>query len=485
MKKNILLLINGFGVERADSVSVYSKELMPNMDRLTRERKFMTIPNDYYDYKNAYREFSMGIKYPLTYSLVDQHLNSLDYKENQLLKYICAELVKYKSRLHIICYWDSEKTIEHLMAFVKEFQDQSNAKIFIHLVLCQKSLNEYKDIQRWFANLSYEMGNNVKIGVITGENNLNNTLALKEIIKCMMTEFGEKWRDLNKKVEVLMQTRTTPCNTRTFSVNADYKLQDNDQIFLFNYSNVDITNFKKELPLQKFRSINYDSLSYYSLFPAKCDKQIPFMYNFAVASDNFVSTLKMIGAKSIVLDKKDNCAYINYYLNGLRNDVDEALKFLPTDDGNIYDPNKVLEIINTYNKELYIFNYELDTCKLLEDITERLSKIDAVIGVLDNLCRQNNYGFFISSFYGIERMLYNKKQELLKINFSGKVPVVISDNDFNPANYTEQEGGLADLANTIFSNINPEYKNTGLLKRKPTLFSFLYKKPKSKGEEKK
>ena len=478
MKKNILLLINGFGVERADSYSVYSKELMPNMDKLTRERIFMTIPNTYYDYKNAYRELSMGIKYPLTYSVVEKHINNMDYKDNQLLKYICAELVKYKSRLHIICYWDSEKTIEHLIQYVKAFQEQSNAKIFLHLVLCQKSLNEYKEIDRWLANLSYEMGNNVKLGVVTGENNFQDTLALKEIVKCLMTEFGEKWRDLKKKVEVLLQNRTIPCETRTFSVNADYKLQDNDQIFLFNYSNVDITRLKQELPLQKFRSINYDSLSYYSLFPAKCDKQIPFMYNFAVSSDNFVNTLKMIGAKSIVLDKKDNCAYINYYMNGLRNDIDESLKFLPTDDGNIYDPNKVLEIINTYDKELYIINYELDTCKLMEDITERLNKIDAVIGVLDNLCREKNYGFVISSLYGMEKQIYNKKQELLKVNFSGKVPVIISDNDINLTNYSTQEGSIFDLSNTLFANINHEYKNTGLLKKKSSLLSFLYKKPK-------
>ena len=40
MKKNILLLINGFGIEQADSVNVYDEKLMPNMDRLTKEKLF-------------------------------------------------------------------------------------------------------------------------------------------------------------------------------------------------------------------------------------------------------------------------------------------------------------------------------------------------------------------------------------------------------------------------------------------------------------
>ena len=88
MKKEILFLINGFGVERNDSYNVYSAELMPNMDKLTKEGVFVSIPNKYLDYKSAYRNFSMGINNPLTYSLIENNINSLDYQNNELYKYI-------------------------------------------------------------------------------------------------------------------------------------------------------------------------------------------------------------------------------------------------------------------------------------------------------------------------------------------------------------------------------------------------------------
>ena len=55
----------------------------------------------------------------------------------------------------------------------------------------------------------------------------------------------------------------------------------------------------------------------------------------------------------------------------------------------------------------------------------------------------------------------------------------ISDNDINLTNYSTEEGGLFDLGNTVISNTNFEYKNTGLLKKKSALLSFLYKKPKA------
>ena len=81
MKKNILLLINGFGVEQADSVSVYSKELMPNMDMLTTTGIFGSIPSNELDYKSGYRKFSIGISDALTYSIVNNDISNDGYKK--------------------------------------------------------------------------------------------------------------------------------------------------------------------------------------------------------------------------------------------------------------------------------------------------------------------------------------------------------------------------------------------------------------------
>ena len=82
MKKNILLLINGFGIEQADSYNVYSKEVMPNLDKLTTDGVFKTIQNNYLDYKSGYRNFSIGISEPLTYSLIENEVSSKAYKDN-------------------------------------------------------------------------------------------------------------------------------------------------------------------------------------------------------------------------------------------------------------------------------------------------------------------------------------------------------------------------------------------------------------------
>ena len=478
MKKNILFLINGFGVERSDSYNVYSASLMPNMDKLTKERIFTSIPNKFLDYKSAYRNFSMGINNPLTYSLVENNIGTGDFSKNELYKYIINETLLNKSRLHIICFWDSDKTIEHLMAYVREIQKNNISRVFIHLVLCQRALADYKQIDHDLNVLNYDLGPNVKIGIVTGESNFYNILNARDLVKNYMTEFGEKWRDLSKKVAVLEQTRTSPRDTRTFSVNPTYRLENNDQILIFNYNNIDLTLFRRELFAQKFRQVDFNTIKFYSLFPVKAEIQLPFLYNFAVSANYTLDTLKTINASCLVMDKTENCSYINYYLTGLRNSIDDHLKYLPTDDGFIYDADKLIQTINTYNKNIYIINYEIDSCKTLEELLSRLTSIDVVIGKLDEFCRANNIGLFITSLYGLEKEMYNQKQELLKINFFGRCPLIIDTQGINATNYSVIEGTLYDLANSIYHLTNPEFKETGLLKKKTALLSFLYKKPK-------
>ena len=81
MKRNILLLINGFGVEQRDSYNVYSENLMPNLDKLTKTCMFSSISSNDLDYRTAYRTFSIGINEALTYSVVNNAINNESYKK--------------------------------------------------------------------------------------------------------------------------------------------------------------------------------------------------------------------------------------------------------------------------------------------------------------------------------------------------------------------------------------------------------------------
>ena len=123
-----------------------------------------------------------------------------------------------------------------------------------------------------------------------------------------------------------------------------------------------------------------------------------------------------------------------------------------------------------------IINYDICDCKLVDDIEEKLRKIDIIIGVLDTYIKEISGALIISSLYGIEKELYNKKQELCKINFSVRVPIIVDDISYSKNNYSLSEGSIYDLSNTVFKNINNKYNGNSLIKRKSSLFSIFYKK---------
>lgn len=476
MKKNILLLINGFGVEQKDSFNIYKPELMPNLDRLTKEKLFTSLSSNYLDYKDGYRNFSIGIKKPLTYNIILNHISQEEYKNNQTLKYIIQQTNNNNSRLHIICYWDNSSTIEHLTQYIRYLTPYIKKDIYIHLVLTQKSLSDYKNMLVGFNILNYELTSKVKVGLVTGENTINSISGIKDYVKSLVTTVGEKWKDVNKRLQTCIETRTAPCNVRTFMLNNDFALENNDQVLIFNYSNISITNLINEIEIQKYKKLDINTIQFYSLFPVIANKKIPFIYNYAVSSTYALESLKSINAKCIILDKKDNCSYINYYFTGLRNNVDPDLKYFATDDGFIYDKDKLISFIKEKNQELIIINYEINSCKYIDDIEDRLKQIDDVIGALDTYVSEISGALFISSLYGIEKEMYNKKRELHKINFSVRVPLIVDDNNYNKTSYSISEGNLYDLSNTIFKNINDTYKGNSLIKKKSSLLSIFYKK---------
>lgn len=478
MKKNILMLINGFGVSQKNSFDVYSPELMPNMDQMTKENIFLTIENKFIDYKAGYRSFSIGVKEALTYGLVENYLNEQEETRNQVLKYIINEMMKNNSRLHIFVYYETQSMIPSLKSYISEIRKYTQNKIFVHVIMQHNSLNDFKEIERGFTSLSYELGEEVKIGLVIGETSMYDYTGTKDIVRNLITEFGEKWTDIPKKIQVLESGKTFPRDTRTFSVNNGYALEETDQFLFFNFSSVDITGFRKELFSQKYKQVDYSKIKMYSLFPLKSETPIHFMYNYALSSTNMLNSLNNIGASALVLDLKERCSYINYYLTGLKNETSETIKYIPTDDGFIYEPQKVLDVINGYQKELYIINYNIEDVKTFEQLKDKLSKIDTVMGTLKDYCINNQAALFVSSLYGMQKDLYDEKQVLRNINFYSRVPLVIMDRQIGLSQYTVDEGSLFDLSNTILKNINPQHKIQGMIKKKTSLLSFLYKKPK-------
>ena len=120
-KKTILFLINGFGVEKKESYSIYDSTLMPTFDSLTKTHLFSTIESNVSNYYDAYRNISLDIKELYNYTLLDKDIvENKTFLNNQVFNHLKQNFDAKKSNLHIFCLVDtSPKIVNHLKEHLK------------------------------------------------------------------------------------------------------------------------------------------------------------------------------------------------------------------------------------------------------------------------------------------------------------------------------------------------------------------------------
>ena len=63
MKKSVLFLINGLGIEKAGSYSIAIDQCMPKLSRVKETSFFTTAVIDSLEYRSAYEQFFLGNTY--------------------------------------------------------------------------------------------------------------------------------------------------------------------------------------------------------------------------------------------------------------------------------------------------------------------------------------------------------------------------------------------------------------------------------------
>jgi len=132
MKKTVLYLMNGFGVENRNSYPVYNSNLMPNIDAYTKQYLFGAIETNAFDMGDGYRYFSTGSKYALTYPLLDQFSENFDANPN-LKNYL--ERIPGNSNIHLFCFMENNKALEQLKSFLTYIRTKNQNTVFLHLIL--------------------------------------------------------------------------------------------------------------------------------------------------------------------------------------------------------------------------------------------------------------------------------------------------------------------------------------------------------------
>ncbi len=476
-KKTVLFLINGFGVEKKESYSIYDASIMPTFDELTKKHMFSTIDSHVSNYFDAYRNISLDVNELYNYTLLDKDVVNKTLANNSVLQKVKTDLDTRKSNLHIFCLVDtSMKIVDHLKETLKYLNFNQDKKIFLHFVIASTNIEDYKGLVEVFSKINIELAQYATIGFIMGLSAIDNTakaVDLNFFFKMFISKVGEKWQSFTQKFDVLYATRALPRSTKPFIVNSNFELGKDDMFFFFNYDNINLTNFIDSLAGISFGT-EANNFSYYSLFSVTSNKEIPYMYNIESAKYSMVSNLESIGATGIVLCHNDQIPIINYFCNGLKNEASETLKFVditPYEN----DPNSIVSIINQFNNDLIIINYEIDNLETVTELKTKLTTIDNVLkAVYDNI-NGSKYTLIISSLYGMNKILKTDKGTNANVIFAGRVPFIYIDDFITGKNYLIEQGTINDIPKSVYKNIRRDSKFDSIVEKKNGLYKLFFK----------
>lgn len=452
MKKTVLFLMNGFGVEQVDSYSIYSDALMPNLASYIKDYLFSPIESKYINMDDGFLGFSTGSKLPLSYTLMDRVYN--DYSTSKNFNFFIQN-IKQDGRLHLFCYVESDRILEHLKSFVSFITSKVQIPIFIHCILTSEDIENYKEIEKVISRIHYDF-NNCKVATIIGERNINN-INLTSYMNMLQNEIGEKWKELSKKITSLHNSKIPPRDSLEFIMNEGFKIEKNDTMFFFNYRYTALDNFITNI------SKVVDTSKTFSLFPIKGIKYP--MLAFPKSGISSLNSLKKINSNALVATTSNRINKINYYLTGLQQVIPDRISYVRTDN-NALENIDYLKAILDDNFNLVIVEYSIDDVKDIPELKDRLSKLDGILKNTVDYCKDKNYTLFISSLYGIKKELPLDNYTKYIVNFSSKVPFIVVDEVFNKEKFRIDVGDTYNLAHTTYTSVNNKYAQGSVLIKK-------------------
>lgn len=461
MRKTILMLINGFGIERKGSIEVYNQKLMPNLDALSKSYLFGSLTTGAGDYNNGYHLFGLKEKDKKAQDKIDDMIYEKTLPNNEVLKSISNSLTD-QNKLHVFYVMETGSKFHQVKEFLKVINPNKDKKVFIHIIMSATSTTYYSDIVKTISKISFESSEYGKIGFIVGKNKINTDDTLRTFYK----EYGERWNESTKKFDILNKEIVNPEDANIFYINPGFALQEGDSVFFLNFEEVAMDRFYDDFTKVK--------VNQFSLFEFKSGVPNAFVKEKGDAS-SFADTVEQFGIKILVLTSQDRINDVNFYLNGMMKKNSPNITYAINDIGLFATKEAVINLVDGNNYDGIILDFNIGSFNQLADIKNTLSQIDSIIKPISDASLEKDYTLIISSLYGMYAQIMDGVVPKV-INFSMKVPCVFQSNTFNRSGFSLNSGDINGLAGTFLTNICDEVKSNKLVHQLSKVEKMLSKK---------
>lgn len=477
MKKSVIFLINGLGVEKPGSYSISIDQTMPNLTKTRETSYFTTAVISSLEYRSAYQNFFLGNTYEKEIEYIKDKILGEKLPDNEVYKKFINDVSHPESKLHFFVEPTNNHVVEEINRLVNTLTLEKNKKIYMHLLLTQQTVNEYDKLISIINYIKFHINEHITVGFVIGKESISEEITKEELDytkKLLFMCSAERWSETEVKLNNLKAANIRPCEIKGFCTNNDCFISNNDTIMFFNtrgenYDNILESIYENSKEVFKIEP----NLPIYSLIKLNTKYNIsPFSENIEY-DNSLANQLEKYNKKALIITDAKNMNIVNFYANGLKSVNNPIISFM-LHSNNLYNKEYINQLIDNSAYDLFIFDFHMDVSKTVNDLKNQLAQIDIIIGLLADVC-VNKHSLFISSLYGIRKQLpladYN--QEMVLLNYEMQIPIFFFDYTYPRAKYDLFPGETNDILSSAIKCIVNDEKMTSLVRKKTVIGSIL------------
>lgn len=472
MKKSIVFLINGLGIEKADSYSIAMDQCMPKLSRTKETSFFTSAVVNCLEYRGAYQDFFLGDTYNYELQYLRENVINKSIVNNQVYQKLTQFIAIPNSKLHVFIEPTTERVIDLINDLVKILPMEKNKVVYLHLILPQQTTSDYQNLINTVNYTKYHMDSHINVGFILGKEYLSDELNKDEMAIMKKLFFfcsAERWSETEKKFDSLKENNIRPCVVQGFCTTNDCAIQNGDTIMFFNTKKANYDNIINSIYMNAVEAFKTNQITLPMFSTVKLDSKynIPCFCETIPYENSLANVLERNNKKALIVCSKDNMNYVNFLANGYNYNSNPRIQFMESNYDYFSNQNNINNLIDNCDYDFYIFDYHMDVSKTINDLKDQLTLIDNIIGCLSEVS-ENKHTLFITSMYGIKKELpvadYN--MEKVCINYEMQIPIFLYDYSFPQSKYALAPGYTNDILQTALKCICHDDKLETLIKDK-------------------
>ena len=467
MKKSVLFLINGLGIEKPGSYSISIDQCMPNLAKTKETSYFNTGIINSIEYRSAYEQFFLGQTYRTELKYIKEQILNENLGSNPTYQNFVQNLNQSNCKLHVFLEPTTENIVDQVNSLIDKLPLDRNRVVYLHLLLTQQTVNEYKKMIGIVNYIKYHINTRVTVGFIIGKDTFSDNMSKEQVDvvkKLLFYCSAERWSDTELKLKSLMQNNIPPCKAPGFCTTNSCTIDNGDVILFFNTRRTTYDKFIQVIynnASDVYKTSSY-SLPIYSMIQLDTKFNIPCFSKNMVYDSSLANILAKANKKTLIITAEQNLSLVNFLANGLEYVNNPNIQFMKLDYNYLSVPANITNIIDNSLYDLIIFDYHMDVSRTINDLKAQLEAVDFVLGWVANIC-VNKHSLFITSLYGIKKTLplasYNS--ETVTLDYQLEIPIFFFDYSYPRSKYTLFPGEPHDVLTTAISCIwsNNELNN--------------------------